>query len=497
MRYRTFVLEDLLAEAEAAINASHAREVDPDYPLFHLAPPVGRLNDPNGLVVHNGAYHAFYQFSPFHPHRKLVYWGHASSTDLAHWHDHGPAVVPDAWYDRDGAYSGNAVVDGDRVLFHYTGNVRHADGGRNAYQCLTTSTDLEHFTKDPGNPMIAAPPPGYTAHVRDPQVWRDDDGSYRMCLGAQRANETGCVLLYRSDDLRSWRFEGELTFPDSHGRYDAFGYMWECPSLVRVPDEASGAMHDVLVFCPQGIEPLGEGYENVFACGYVIGRLDGTQLREAGDFFELDRGFEFYAPQTFARGADDPGPTLLMAWLGNAGEDVQPSLEHGWVHMLSVPRELSVREGRLVQRPRVTEGSLTPLGVTGRRLVDEDAVLGEATGVRSFALHLTLEVSAAQGWSLRLGSEDSHVDLVADGRRLVVDRSTTRYPHGGRRVVTLPDVATLEIDVYHDRSVTEIFFDRGALAFSQRSYLADDAFGVRLRCRGTLKVVDASISRFE
>ena len=63
--------EDLTALATETIAASTAR-TDPDYPLVHLAPPVGRLNDPNGLLVDGGTYHAFYQLSPFHPHRKLV-----------------------------------------------------------------------------------------------------------------------------------------------------------------------------------------------------------------------------------------------------------------------------------------------------------------------------------------------------------------------------------------------------------------------------------------
>ena len=31
---------------------------------FHAAPPVGWLNDPNGLCQYQGVYHAFYQYSP-------------------------------------------------------------------------------------------------------------------------------------------------------------------------------------------------------------------------------------------------------------------------------------------------------------------------------------------------------------------------------------------------------------------------------------------------
>ena len=75
--------EDFLASALAAEASSRAPH-DPDYPLFHVAPPVGRLNDPNGLIEVGGTYHAFFQYTPEHP-RKLVYWGHATSRDLTHW----------------------------------------------------------------------------------------------------------------------------------------------------------------------------------------------------------------------------------------------------------------------------------------------------------------------------------------------------------------------------------------------------------------------------
>ena len=73
---------------------------------------------------------------------------------------------------------------------------------------------MVHFDKQVP-PIIGRQPEGYTAHFRDPQVWRDADGSYRMLLGVQRENLTGAALLYRSADLRAWECEGEMTFPDA------------------------------------------------------------------------------------------------------------------------------------------------------------------------------------------------------------------------------------------------------------------------------------------
>ena len=32
---------------------------------LHIEMPFGLINDPNGLVYHDGAYHIFYQWNPF------------------------------------------------------------------------------------------------------------------------------------------------------------------------------------------------------------------------------------------------------------------------------------------------------------------------------------------------------------------------------------------------------------------------------------------------
>ena len=508
--------EDLVALAGAAVRDSRA-QADPDLPFYHVVPPVGRLNDPNGLLVDGDTYHAFYQFSPLHP-RKLVYWGHASSTDLATWTHHEPAIVPSSRYDRNGAYSGSGLVlepgelpadppvTGPYVL-SYTGNVKdEVTGEREATQCLVTSSDLVTFTKYPGNPVIAHQPEGYTAHFRDPQVWRDRDdpaGSFRMLLGAQREDLTGAALFYRSEDLLTWTYEGELTFPDAGGAFDAFGYMWECPALLRVPDEDTGRVHDVLVWCPQGIEPETEGYETVFPCVYTVGHLVGTELRGCqGTFAEVDRGFEFYAPQVFARRASEPGPVLMTGWAGNAGEDDQPSIASGgWVHTLTVPRALSVRDGQLVQRPVLRadgEGSSALDAATLARLAAPgggEVALPGLAGSRSWQLALEV-VEGAPRWGLRIGSEDCHVDVRLVGDTLVVDRSTSRYTqHGTVRTVTLPAGAALRLEVLHDRSVTEIVLGDGDLALTLRSFVEVGSSGVRVLADGPLTVVDGRVLR--
>ena len=517
-------LRTLALQAAAGSTAS----ADPDYPLVHLAPEVGRLNDPNGLLISSGTYHAFYQYTPMHGTRRLVYWGHASSTDTLHWEHHEPAVVPDSAYDANGAYSGNAIVLEDSEVaeaparapyqLFYTGNVKDPlTDERTASQCLVTSDDLVTFTKWPANPLLPTHAPGYTAHFRDPQVMRDPQrpGTFRMLLGVQREDETGAALLYRSQDLLSWELDGELSFPDAAGRLDALGYMWECPGLVTLTDELTGEEWDVLIFCPQGASSEeADGYTTVFPCVYTVGHLVGTELRDCdGTLRQVDHGFEFYAPQVFARRPCEPGPVLLSGWAGNAGQDEQPSIgTGGWVHCLTVPRELSLRGGRLIQRPAAVLADDAPLleascPGTGAGPAELDVLAGH----RCWHLALDLE-QAGDGRSKDLGDSQDAVRLTIGDKecfvevaltlgpepRLVINRERSRYhdPEAVREVALEPGTSP-RLEVLHDRSVTEVFVGDGDLAATFRSFVTPTASGARLACQGAVRVARARAVTFD
>ena len=322
-----------------------------------------------------------------------------------------------------------------------------------------------------------------------------------MLIGVQRADETGAAVLYRSRDLVSWKLEGELSFPGAGGAFDAFGYMWECPGLVRLKDEDTGEDWDVLIWCPQGITPGREGFENIFPCVYTAGHLVGTELRDTGGvFYEVDRGFEFYAPQVFARRPSEPGPVLLTGWAGNASEDDQPSIETGqWVHALTMPRMLSLKAGRLIQRPAASlQYDAGEPALVGERLKAGLHEVDELSGHRSWQLRLEADTEHTAGlWGLRIGSDDSHVDITLDGQVLRVDRTTSRYAqHGSVRSVTLPEGCAPVLEVIHDRSLTEVFVGDGALVLTLRSFVAIDSSGVRLMVDRDLALTAGSTRTF-
>ena len=89
--------------------------------IFHIAPPHGLLNDPNGLCQIEGTYHIFYQWFPLGPVHGLKHWRHLTTKDFIHFDDYGCAMYPDDSYDLHGCYSGMVFKEGKQCHVYYTG----------------------------------------------------------------------------------------------------------------------------------------------------------------------------------------------------------------------------------------------------------------------------------------------------------------------------------------------------------------------------------------
>ncbi|AZA14374.1 Sucrose-6-phosphate hydrolase [Corynebacterium choanae] len=355
-------------------------------PRIHLTPPAGRLNDPNGLCIVDGHLQVFYQLDPSYPQQpKQTGWGHASApitgSDRFYWQHHPQALFPDQDYDAQGCYSGGAVIDdAGAVRLFYTGNVKH-DGKRHATQNLVEVAGLGRksggrYTKSEHNPLLDGPAPGFSNDYRDPMITRDpaNPERFRMVIGAATTAGNPAVVMYTSDDLYTWDFAGELTFAIDANTVQHTpaivpgGYMWECPNLLTLTDQASGQQCDVLVICPQGLDPVNGQSRTHFAssdqCGYLVGKLDGTTFQVMHGFREIDLGHHFYAPQFIGVGEQELAaapsgiqPTLacsescwMIGWMGLPGADESPLFEQeGWLHALTCVRRLKLVDGSLVQ----------------------------------------------------------------------------------------------------------------------------------------------------
>ncbi|MDT2808600.1 glycoside hydrolase family 32 protein [Vagococcus lutrae] len=314
-----------------------------DRPQWHVYPEQGLLNDPNGLVYFKGQYHVYYQYNFRDTTHHFKAWGHRTSSDLVTWSEEDIPLVPSEWYDKDGCYSGGAFVKDDCLYLFYTGTVMEEDGSKSSYQCLATSTDGYHLEKQ--GPILSHPE-GYTRHVRDPQVFQGTNGRYYMLLGAQTNDLRGTTLTYQSDDLHTWKLMGE-TVPS----VSLDSYMWECPNLVRLDE------YDYFIFSPQGLPKEAERFRNVFSTTYYAGRFD----EETGCFTpftpleELDKGFDFYAPQVFKGPQDE---SIMFGWAGvptPEEESAIPTIAKGWVHTLTAARLLKEKDKRLVALPVIPD----------------------------------------------------------------------------------------------------------------------------------------------
>jgi len=437
---------------------------------FHVQPVTGLLNDPNGFAFYNGEYHLFYQWFPLGPVHGLKHWYHTKSTDLVHWENVGLAIEPSNEYDSHGVYSGSGIEHKGQLFLIYTGNTRDENWNRHPYQCLAVMDQTGHIIKKE-TPVIADVPVGYTDHFRDPKVWRAG-GEYYVVIGAQRDNKTGCVVLFRSADLQEWQFVGEMNTD-----LGDFGYMWECPDYFELDGQG------VFLFSPQGLKAKGDCYQNIYQSGYVVGRpLDlVTNELTHGGFHELDRGFDFYAPQTTL---DPNGRRILVGWMGLPEVDY-PTDQNGWAHCLTLPRELSVKGEKVIQQPVAELELLRGQKAEGNIIVDNESTT--IAGFTGEVYELVTEFSASTadefGIELRVGQNEKTVIKYNRVEKKIIFDRTQSGKSFAEKFGTIRkcgvDTETIAFRVFVDVSSVEVFVNDVEEVFTGRIFPGKESTGIR------------------
>lgn len=441
-------LTKVLAEEIRKIEETKFTEMNffPHRLTHHLMPPAGWLNDPNGLCYYKGRYHVFFQYSPFEVKGGLKFWGHYSSEDLVSWRYEGVPLYPDSPMDCHGVYSGSALAEDDTMHLFYTGNVKldgdydYINNGRITSTLHVESADGIHFGVKEEVIPASQYPEDYTCHIRDPKVWKEQD-QYHMVLGGRKKSDQGAVLFYRSEDLKKWEFDGELTTEKP------FGYMWECPDVFELGGET------ILSVSPQGVRREKYRYQNIYLSGYFVMQEGMVQ---AENFREWDMGFDFYAPQTFL---DQKGRRILIGWMGMPdadGEYQNCTLEEGWQHCLTVPRELKYQNGKIYQYP-VEE--LMNLRRWEKKLSQEDREV-ETEG--AFDLELQLEKGP-----VKVVLTDVFTLEHKDG---ILTLTMNEEAGAGRRSRNACVEQVKDIRILADTTAVEIYVNQGEVVFSSRFY---------------------------
>ncbi|MDR2940700.1 MAG: glycoside hydrolase family 32 protein [Clostridiales bacterium] len=425
---------------------------------YHLMPPSGWMNDPNGLCWFNGCYHVFYQYTPNNPNGALKYWGHYSSTDMINWDEMGIALSPDTPFDRDGVYSGSALAVKGKMHLFYTGNVKfkgsydYITEGREGNTIHVSSEDGVHFGEKSCVIAAAGYPPGMSCHIRDPKVWQENASQhapYFLILGARTLDNRGQALIYQSPNLECWDYIASVCTENY------FGYMWECPDVFQL----NGI--NILSISPQGVEPDGYDYQNTYQSGYFQYKGSLTGEYELGGFKEWDRGFDFYAPQTFE---DKEGRRIMIGWMGmpDTPQHVNPTITDGWQHALTLPREIFSCQGRIFQRPITEieelrmEGHELPTGKETPMMASYEALILNSSGGS-----IKVSINARVSVEFNKGDQEFFIEFHDSALG------------GGRAKRSARMENCFEIRLFVDTSSVEIFINGGEEVFSTRFYPED------------------------
>lgn len=311
---------------------------EPFRPQFHFSPPAKWMNDPNGLVYHEGVYHLFYQHYPEDIVWGPMHWGHAVSTDLIHWENKPIALYPD---ELGLIFSGSAVVDSENtsgfgskknppLVAIYTYHLMEGEkAGRNDFQTQGIAYSLDNgdtWTKYDGNPVIGNKD---IRDFRDPKVfWDDENNQWVLVLVAGDH-----AKFYRSANLIDWQLMSE--FGKDVG---AHGGVWECPDLFKLKvDDTEEEKWVLLISINPGAPNGGSGTQ------YFVGEFDGKSFTtDQTEIKWLDYGMDNYAGVTYNNVPN--GDRIFIGWMSNWNYARDTPTEV-WRSAMTLPRTLSLNKG--------------------------------------------------------------------------------------------------------------------------------------------------------
>jgi len=423
-----------------------------DYrPRYHFTPPQNWMNDPNGLIYLDGEYHLFYQHNPYGTAWGHMSWGHAVSSDLAHW-EHLPIAMyeqPEVGYT---IFSGSAVIDRANtsgfgqdgvapVVAVFTADHRACDPPIQNIHIAYSLDGGRTFTEYAGNPVIDVG----ERKFGDPKVFWHATTRQWIMVSISGLGQ-GHVVFYGSPDLKTWAYLSDFDAPDV-----APG-VWECPDLFPLP--LDGDPSQIRWVLKTNCVTFGGGPSGT---RYFVGDFDGTTFTNAGPLGETltsDDG-TIYAEVTYNDVPDDR--RVLVGWLRQ-----QPNEGRAWTGAQSVPRVLTLRSAdrgfALCQRPVSELDTLR-----GQRWVVRDQPLAEELHLgdpdlssRALDVQVVLDLRDAVEGGVRLHLAGGHIATIGIStatRELFVTQGD------GRRVVTgcVVENGTAVLRVLFDQDIVEAF----------------------------------------
>ena len=296
-------------------------------PAYHHTPLYGWMNDPNGMVYHDGVWHLCYQWNPFGSKWQNMTWGHSTSRDLIHWEPQAPTLLPDG---LGTIFSGSSAIDeANSAGFGKNSIVTLFTSAANSQvQSLAYSNDGGYtYTTYPGNPVLTL-----ESEARDPNMfWNEETKQWTLILAHALDHE---MLIFTSPDLKSWTLQS--SFGKGLGAQDG---VWECPDLFELPVTGTQEKKWVLICNINPGGPFGGS-----ATQYFTGSFDGKTFKVDTDASGnvptkwLDYGKDHYATVSWS---DTPGRRTVIGWMSNWQYAAEvPTLQFRSANTL--PREMGV-----------------------------------------------------------------------------------------------------------------------------------------------------------
>ena len=275
----------------------------------------------------------------------------------------------------------------------------------------------------------------------------------------------------------TWRYEGPVLADFGH----QIARTYECPDLFQV-DGVTVAVGALMHYR----DKQGRFQQVRWYAGDLVNTDNGPKLDvKASDWCDFGTGY--YATQSFA---DDNGRRIVFGWFTDFPEMrvEQPCLANG---MMSLPRELHVRDGRLYSKP-VSEVYRELLGERLAVHGDGGDMVVTAPGNAYYAnVHLADDADAIMVLAKGVNPQDGRpTELLlqrTDGVTRLVAKGTAVEDVDFDSGIT--DVR--QVEVFFDRNVVEVFLNGGQTAGSMLFQGADGDGGLRIASSGKIDAVDA------
>jgi sucrose-6-phosphate hydrolase SacC (GH32 family) len=480
---------------------------DPHRPRYHLAPPEGFFNDPNGALFWNGRYHLFYLAREPIPHPRrpgeefwVAVWDHVSSRDLVHWIQHPPAVRPKPdGSTPSGIYSGGAIKNAPRPTLIY-----HVPE-QGTCIAVAEDDDLIEWRELPQNPVIPLHRENDEYVVFDPAGWYED-GTYHALIGNKNRRpgyEGDCTSLFTSPDLIRWEYQGP--FYRSRREWTLEAEDAACPDFFPI-----GNLHMLLMHCHRPYGNTVHYYLGSYRDRRFVPQLHGRMSWISG---------QLSAPESLI---DDRGRNIMFGWMADfrpgaaalygyeRAAKARPEERNllAWASVVSLPRVLSLADDgtlAIAPAPELEALRLNPRRQTDIRVPAGKEVTLEGISGNIIELLLRIDPGDADAMGVKVlcapdGNEQTAISYLPGERKLQVDfrrssladdlqygdydpaREEAFHTAGMVQAAPFRLVAgeALELRVFIDRSVIEVFAN-GRQSLTQRVYpTRADSTGVRL-----------------